>query len=246
MSEIIDILDQDIATRRLLDHPFYQRWTAGTLSRDELLEYARQYYHYAAAFPTFLSAMHAHTDDLATRQLLLENLIEEERGSENHPELWLRFCDALGLDRREVETSEPNAATRKLISCIRSLAREGSLHEGLAALYAYESQVPAVAAAKIDGLAKWYGIKEPRAVAFFSVHMSADVIHSETSRGLLGRLCNSDMKRSAAREAGLRALSALYNFLDAVTSPIAHSPEGCNPTPILRGNDSVAAPPSGS
>jgi pyrroloquinoline-quinone synthase len=212
MSEVIAVLDREIAARRLLDHPFYQRWTAGTLAMDELQEYGRQYYHYAVAFPTFLSAMHSHTPDVATRQLLLENLIEEERGPENHPELWLRFCEGLGLSREEVEQGEANDATKALIAAMHSLARDGALHEGLAALYAYESQIPDVAKAKIDGLAKWYGMDAP---AFFSVHMDADVVHSQTSRDLLRRLCDDDSKTAEARTASARTLSALYGFLDA-------------------------------
>lgn len=215
---VTDSLDERIASRHLLDHPFYRRWTCGTLTREELREYARQYYHYALAFPTFVSAMHAQTEDLETRQLLLENLIEEERGPENHPELWLRFCEALGLDREEVKGGEANAKTRMLIATMKSLAREGALHEGLAALYAYESQIPAVAKAKIEGLAKWYGIARERDVAFFSVHMEADVVHSTTSRQLIDRLCNDDEKRNAARAATARTLDALYGFLDSVTA----------------------------
>ena len=207
-----EILDREIAARRLLDHPFYQRWTAGALTLDELREYARQYYHYAVAFPTFLSAMHSHVPDVATRQLLLENLVEEERGPENHPELWLRFCEALGLERNDVERTTPNDATRALIACMKSLARDGALHEGLAALYAYESQIPEVAKVKIDGLAKWYGIGTP---AFFAVHMDADVVHSQTSRDLLNRLCDSPAKMDEARNATSRTLAALYGFLDA-------------------------------
>ena len=98
--------------------------------------------------------MHAHTDDVAIRQYLLENLIEEERGPENHPELWLRFCDALGVDRDEVTVDvRQRRHARELIDSMRTLARSEKLHEGLAALYAYESQIPAVAKAKIDGLA---------------------------------------------------------------------------------------------
>jgi pyrroloquinoline-quinone synthase len=212
MNEVIAVLDREIAARRLLDHPFYQRWTAGTLSMGELQEYGRQYYHYAVAFPTFLSAMHSHTPDVATRQLLLENLIEEERGPENHPELWLRFCESLGLTRAEVEEGAANDSTKALIACMHSLARDGALHEGLAALYAYESQIPDVAKAKIDGLAKWYGVGAP---AFFSVHMEADVAHSETSRDLLRRLCDDGSKTAEARAASARTLNALYGFLDA-------------------------------
>jgi len=207
--------DARIASKHLLDHPFYQRWSAGTLTRGELQEYARQYWHYALAFPTFLSGIHAHTDDLAVRQLLLENLIEEERGAENHPELWLRFCESLGLSRDEVVSGAPNPATRSLIDCMRSLAREGALHEGLAALYAYESQIPAVAKAKIAGLAQFYGMSAP---TFFTVHEEADVHHSTTSRELLDRLCDDDAKVAQAEQATGRVLDALYGFLDSVTA----------------------------
>jgi pyrroloquinoline-quinone synthase len=170
------------------------------------------------AFPTFVSAMHANSDDLATRQLLLENLIEEERGSENHPELWLRFCESLDLDRETVKSGTPNDATRHLIATMKSLARDGALHEGLAALYAYESQIPAVAKAKIEGLAKWYGISSDRDVAFFSVHMDADVAHSQTSREILRDLCDTTEKSAEAERAATRTLDALYGFLDSVTA----------------------------
>src|SRR5204863_5687770 len=206
----VQVLDARIASKHLLNHTFYQRWTAGTLTREELRDYAAQYFHYAMAFPTFISAMHAHTDDIATRQLLLENLIEEERGSENHPELWLRFCESLGLTRDDVRRGSANDATRHLIGTMKSLAREGALHEGLAALYAYESQIPDVAKAKIEGLAKWYDVKE---VTFFSVHMEADVAHSSTSRELLARLCDDDAKSEKARVAVGRTLDALYGVL---------------------------------
>lgn len=214
----IQTLDAAIAEKRLLDHTFYQRWTAGTLSREELRDYAAQYFHYAMAFPTFISAMHAHTDDLPTRQMLLENLIEEERGAENHPELWLRFCESLGLDREMVAAGAPNDATRNLIATMKSLALEGALHEGLAALYAYESQIPAVAKAKIEGLARWYGISKQRDIAFFSVHMEADVAHSATSRDILRNLCDGDEKSTAAADATRKTLDALYGFLDSVTA----------------------------
>jgi pyrroloquinoline-quinone synthase len=213
-----ETLDARIESRAMLDHPFYQRWTCGQLTREELQEYARQYYHYALAFPTFISNAHANCDDLAVRQLLLENLVEEEQGSENHPELWLRFCEALGLDRDDVKGGTANTATRHLIATMRSLAREGALHEGLAALYAYESQIPRVAAAKIDGLAKWYGITAPRDIAFFAVHQEADVHHSATSRALLDQLCANDQARAAAERATVRTLDALYGFLDAVSA----------------------------
>ncbi|MBV8544101.1 MAG: CADD family putative folate metabolism protein [Acidobacteria bacterium] len=216
MTGVIKLLDSEINERHMLNHPFYQRWNAGELTRGELEEYSRQYYPYTLAFPTFLSAMHAHTDDIAIRQYLLENLIEEERGAENHPELWLRFCDALGVDRSDAKSTTPNAATSGLITTMRNLAHSEKLHEGLAALYAYESQIPAVSKTKIDGLAAWYGITKPRDISFFSVHMEADVLHSQTARELLETLCDTPEKCEEAREAAATTVNALYRFLDAV------------------------------
>ena len=222
-------LDERVASRHLLDHPFYQRWSAGELTREELQEYARQYWHYTKAFPTFVSAIHSGSDDIALRQNLLENLIEEERGPDHHPELWLRFCEALDLTRDEVLGSTPNEGTRNLIATMRRLAREGATHEGLASLFAYESQVPAVAKAKIEGLAKWYGMSAPRDIAFFSVHEEADVFHAQTAADLLEQLCEADGQREQATAAADATLAALYGFLDAVTA------QGCGEQAVAGG-----------
>ena len=210
-------LEQRVAARHLLDHPFYQRWSSGELTGEELREYARQYWHYTLAFPTFVSGVHSGSDDFALRQALLENLVEEERGNENHPELWLRFCDALGLAREDVLASIPNDATRALIATMRTIARDGGTHEGLASLFAYESQVPSVAKAKIEGLAKHYAMESERDIAFFSVHETADVFHSDTSAALLERICDSEEKRAASEVAAQKTIDAWYGFLDAVT-----------------------------
>ena len=213
---LIPTLDRKVAGKHLLDHPFYQRWSAGELTLDELREYARQYYHYTLAFPTFVSGTHANSDDMAVRQALLENLIEEERGPENHPELWLRFCEALGLSREEVLDSDPSDKTNQLINVMRTLCHDGEVHEGLAALYAYESQVPSVAKAKIEGLAKFYSIENERGISFFTVHAEADVLHAQTSQELLMRLCSTDQKKEEATNAVESTLEALYGFLDGV------------------------------
>ena len=87
MNNFLDRLDQQIAARHLLTHPFYLAWTRGELSRETLADYAQQYYQHVAAFPTYLSAAHAGCEDQAVRRLLLANLVDEEAGEPNHPAL---------------------------------------------------------------------------------------------------------------------------------------------------------------
>src|SRR5271156_3803310 len=135
--DVIATLDSMISERSLLKHPFYQAWTAGTLSIERLQNYAVEYYPHVAAFPRYLSAIHSRCADIATRQVLLGNLIEEERGAENHPELWLRFADAIGVARERVLEASTSASSVGLVNEFTRLAESGHVPSGLAALYAY-------------------------------------------------------------------------------------------------------------
>src|SRR6059036_3866068 len=106
MNTHLNEIDNDIAAKHLLKHPFYLAWTRGELTKQALADYAKQYYHHVAAFPTYLSAVHANTDDQEMRKHILANLMDEEAGSPNHPELWLGFAESLGLNAEEVRNTE--------------------------------------------------------------------------------------------------------------------------------------------
>src|SRR5258707_14333543 len=112
MNQYLDKIDSDIAENHLLKHPFYLAWVRGELSTEALSDYARQYYHHVAAFPTYLSAVHARCDDQEARKQILSNLIDEEAGSPNHPELWLQFANALGISDHDVRNTQTKPETR--------------------------------------------------------------------------------------------------------------------------------------
>src|SRR5258708_24268119 len=196
--DVVATLDSMIAERSLLKHPFYLAWTAGTLSLERLQNYAVQYYPHVAAFPRYLSAIHSRCADIATRQAILENLIEEERGAENHPELWLRFAEAIGVARERVLDASTSASSTGLVDEFTRLAESGHIPSGLAALYAYESQIPAVATAKIDGLRRFYDVTDDRGLAFFAAHEKADVWHAQTGADLIARHCGTEDDRKRA------------------------------------------------
>src|SRR5205823_2266465 len=162
MNKYLDNIDDDIAAKHLLTHPFYLAWTRGELSKEALRDYAQQYYHHVAAFPTYLSAVHAKCDDQPTRKQILSNLIDEEAGEPNHPELWLQFADSLGANADEVAATKKQPETTALIETFRSVCGTGSSSEGPAALYTYDSQFPSVSDSKIYGLKKHYDLTNPK------------------------------------------------------------------------------------
>jgi pyrroloquinoline-quinone synthase len=215
MNQYLEQIDNDIATKHLLKHPFYLAWTRGELSREALTDYARQYYQHVAAFPTYLSAVHAKCDDQTTRKTLLNNLIDEEAGSPNHPELWLKFAEGLGLSESDIRKSKKWPETKNLIDTFRSVCRDGSTVEGLAALYAYESQIPSICESKIDGLKKHYGFSDPKPYEYFTVHLEADREHSAAERGLLGGYIGNQNFESV-RTSVNRVLDTLWEMLTGV------------------------------
>lgn len=217
----LDDLHSRLDAWHLLKHDFYQQWTAGTLPKDVLGVYAREYYRHVAAFPRYISGLHRLCPSLPQRQVLLENLVEEEQGDTNHPELWLRFAEALGVPREDCSRDAALPETRALEEGYFTLTAS-DYATGLGALYAYERQTPEVSASKIEGLVTHYNITDDQALAFFEVHKGADVWHREAVAGLLEALDPAGQKRAA--EGAEQGARLLWQFLDGMMSSMpAHA-----------------------
>lgn len=209
-------LDEIVSQRHLLTHPFYIAWTEGKLSREHLKQYAKQYFHHVLAFPTYISAVHYNTPDLAVRQELLENLVSEELGEKNHPALWRNFALALGATESELDDSDKLGSTVNLINQFRQVCLNSPFYAGLAALHVYESQIPAVASVKIDGLKQFYGMDNPADYEFFTVHQVADVYHAESTARLIEAHAVTAAQQAEVKQAAAIAATALWQFLDGV------------------------------
>ena len=209
-------IERLIEDRHILKHPFYVAWQEGTLPREALRTYAAQYYQHVRAFPTYISALHSRCDDLETRSALLENLRDEEEGPENHLALWLRFASAVGCADGEAEFAEPLPETAAAIDAFRAAVREGSVTRGLAALWAYESMVPVVAAEKIRGLAKHYGVAGSPGTDYFEVHRTLDVEHAAATRALVARRAVEPAEVREAELGAAHATAAIALLLDGV------------------------------
>jgi pyrroloquinoline-quinone synthase len=205
-----------IAKFDLLTHPFYQAWSAGQLARDDLREYAADYYPHVAAFPTYLSALHSRLPDGEVRRAVLRNLAEEEIQGRAHSELWLDFAQGMGADRDAVRQRVPLSEVQELVTTFRDLAQHASTAECLAAFYAYESQVPRVAEAKSRGLEQHYAA-DARTIGYFRLHRTADVRHADVWRRLLdGALQENPGSASDALAAAERASQGLWRALDGI------------------------------
>jgi len=210
-------LDNCIEERCLLTYPFYQSWSAGTLSLRALQEYSKQDYRHEEAFPIYVSAVHANCPSLRIRQHLLENLIDEEHGTENHLERWLRFAEALDVQPDDVLSAASLPEATALVQTFRILTRDSSYLAGIATLLAYEAQVPEMGEAMIAGLRQFYGVYDQRGRTFFQGHLQADRFHAETAHQILHEQITPENMDEVVT-ACTHALSALWGMLDGVAT----------------------------
>jgi len=179
---------EEILTRHdLLTHPYYQAWSKGELTHDNLAFYASQYYEHVSAFPTYLTALHARQPEGPVRRAILANAADEEgidAGGRSHAAIWKQFES--GMKEKSANTVEAaiQPEMNQLVSTYRELASEASLPKALGALYAYESQVPRVASEKLKGLKELYRA-DNRTCEYFALHRVADVHHSRVWQELI-------------------------------------------------------------
>jgi pyrroloquinoline-quinone synthase len=180
----MDVLARLDATRSaisVLEHPFYQRWSAGELSARELGIYAGEYRHavVALAEASAQAAASAEEDQAAG----LREHAEEERA---HVALWDEFARAAGAGEA-VPGGGP--ALEQTGECVRAWTAGEDLLEQLAVLYAIEAGQPEISRTKVEGLTAHYGYAaEGPAVEYFRLHELRDAEHAGHSRELITEL----------------------------------------------------------
>jgi len=197
-------IEQARARWNVLEHPFYQRWSAGELSREELAEYSGQYRHATAAIAR-LSASVAESAPETERAGLRRHAAEEEA----HVALWDGFVEAVGGD----SGATPSAETAE---CVDAWTAEDDRLAQLVRLYAIESGQPQISKTKREGLAAHYGIGDGPGNEYFRLHEVADVHHAAEGRSLIeAHLEGADPDALVA--AAESAFEANWRLLDGVT-----------------------------
>jgi pyrroloquinoline-quinone synthase len=212
MEEPMDLftrLDEVRARWDVLGHPFYQRWSNGELSREELARYAGQYRHAVVAL--------ADASERAARLAdgeLAAGLVAHAAEERAHIALWDGFLAEMGGDAADAPEAETAACADTWAGVDRDLLGT------LVALYAIEDAQPAISETKRDGLIAHYGVDEGPATAYFDLHARLDVEHAAQARAALEpRLAGADADRLVVEaEAVLRANWELLDGVERVAA----------------------------
>ncbi len=230
---VAELAEQSLL-HRAVNHPYLEAMGSGALpdTRWALADFGQQYQCYSKDFPRYLTAVISRLADPGHRAGLMENLSEEsgiyeaeeltalsEIGIKSewivgkpHPQLFDRFCKAMGLEDQDL-SSEPDQ-----IICWREmligLLSSGTPAEAVGALgLGTENIVSTIykpfsrAVAALPELAA-------KDTVFFPLHTAVDDHHQETLQGIAADLAVNDATRSELRRGMLKALALRSVFWD--------------------------------
>ena len=200
---LADALDTALRAYRLLDHPFYRRWSEGGVSPGELRDYAAQYRHFEAMLPSHLAAVAATPGPV--REAALTNLADEAGGPVTHVQLFEQFAGALGAP-----VATPSGAMSALMDVYSACVADGPV-PGFAAVLAYERQAAEVSASKAAGLREHHILDDDHALAFWDVHAGVDADHASWA---LNALADAAGDADEVVAPAARAARAWWAFLD--------------------------------
>ena len=114
----LSALDPLISSLSLLKHPFYQKWSKGELSRDDLRIYAKEYFHLVQRIPGIVARVAERAQDSKTKDMIAKNVREEQE----HVQLWKRFAKSLDVSEQELVSHRPSGTARAGVKALEAIA----------------------------------------------------------------------------------------------------------------------------
>jgi pyrroloquinoline-quinone synthase len=206
---LIERIDYEIEKHSLLKHVFYQMWSEGKLTINHLQGYSKEYFQLVKVVPKFVENIFNVITDPSLKRAVGQNLKEESE----HIEPWIMFSTAMGVQRNDLTSYKGENETNMAVSTLSQLT-ERSLEEAVAAMYAYEKELPKISRSKIDGLKKFYGVQSNEATKYLEIHEEVDLRHSEVWKNILKTI--PEEKQERALNAAISSLEAQNKLLDSV------------------------------
>jgi pyrroloquinoline-quinone synthase len=214
VSQVVSSLDNDIQDKSLLKHRFYQMWSAGSLSIENLGGYSKEYFQLVRAVPVLVNNVLRQVTPEFERSYALSatmrHNLEEEK---EHIAPWISFADSIGVTENELNEYECSEKTQEAVAEMLRLTTE-SVAAGISTLYTYEKQLPEISTKKIEGLVKFYGVRNDRALDYFRIHEKVDIEHAKLWGSLIDLMPAS--QHPTIRDAASASLKCQNMILDGV------------------------------
>lgn len=218
MTNLIELIDKEIEEQSILKHRFYQLWNEGKLTINDLKGYSLEYLHLVKSVPTMVEQILNRNNDPKISPLINENMNEEKE----HIKPWIKFAQALGNDESTIDTHEIAEKTKNAVELLEN-QMSNEFIKAVAAMYAYEKELPEISETKIQGLRKYYGIDSTDAIEYFNIHKEVDIHHAEVWRSILRNAEEKDI--NLIMESVTNSMNAQNLLLDSIYEKYIEKPQ---------------------
>jgi pyrroloquinoline-quinone synthase len=221
-----ELVRYKMANHPFKTHPFFDQLERGEVPLPMVHRWVTQFYPWLACVPLAMAERFARCSWEPKfdpfRRMILDQLVEEAgdpKGKEpGHPELWLRFCEGIGLPRAKVQGAPLLPSTLVAIDDFLYINREVPFYVSAGG----SSEPPNVelCARLLPAFRNHYHVDEAH-LTYYTLHVTADEDHSRWVGEMVAAFASTPEIRKEMWDAMLRGF-ALHRLL--VDGAIAAGP----------------------
>lgn len=218
------LVTHKMANHPFKTHPFFAALERGEVPKDVVGRWVTQFYPWLACVPLAMAERFARCSWEPRfdpyRKMILDQLVEEAgdpKGHEpGHPELWLRFCEGLGLDRKAVQSATLLPSTLVAIDDFLYINREVPFYVSAGG----SSEPPNVELCQrlLPAFRKHYGVDEAH-LTYYTLHVTADEDHSRWVGQMVADFAATPEIRRQMWDAMLRGFALHRLLVDGAIAP---------------------------
>ncbi|HXG52284.1 MAG TPA: iron-containing redox enzyme family protein [candidate division Zixibacteria bacterium] len=227
--------DQLVATRdrrHSKNHPFFELWAQGKLTREQTALYCQQHYHFVSEYLNWMAYEASQIPHRDVKAYLLENLGDEENPEDRHLDMLKDYVAASGLERDSVETAPVLPGTEGLQNWGWRMVYQRPWQAAVAGMFiGLESQFLDICRKLVPALHRHYGYA-PRAreIRFFEEHIHADEIHGAKGFAIVEKYCDTRELQALALEAVEQATIRRWRYMNSIYWYALHGKQDDTPT----------------
>jgi pyrroloquinoline-quinone synthase len=229
-----DFRDQLIAVRdkkHSKNHPFFDLWAQGKLTKEQTALYCIQHHHYVVEYINWMAYEASQIAQNDVKAYLLENLWDEENPQERHLDLLVSYVEACGLKRQSIQASPVLPGTEGLQNWGWRLVYQRPWPVALAAMFiGLESQFLDICRKVVPALHEHYGFSPGgREIHFFEEHLTADEIHAGRGFAIVEKYCTTPELQQQALKAIEEATIRRWRYMNGIYWYALHGREDDTP-----------------
>lgn len=204
--------------RHSKDHPFFELWARGELTKKQTAIYCIQHYHYVGDYLNWMAYEASQIPHIDVKTYLFENLGDEENPEDRHLDMLTDYVVACGLKREGVEQAAVLAGTEALQNWGWRMVYQQPWQAALAGMFiGLESQFLDICKKVVPALHRHYGYQPgAREIRFFEEHIGADEIHGAKGFAMVEKYCTTTDLQQQALKAVEEAAIRRWRFMNGI------------------------------